>query len=383
MTVRSRRSPRDTIRNILRKRTLPAAGAPFLKAGRGVWIYGAGNCGKDTLAVLTDHGIPVKGFLDAKIARGTCVNGVPVYRPDDEEIDPKQRRGDCVIIAIHNPDTDIVPIQNVLRKCRYGTVVNFPEFQNHFPDELGERFWLTSADYYDSLESPLAEGLTVWQDGESRALYEAVLEYRVTGNSGLLPPPRRGVQYFDRSVPGLTVPSRFVDGGSFDGDTLLTLRNGCGTIEKVAAFEPDPESFGRLRDVVRTTSPPFAREVTLFPCGLWSHNRQLKFSCGGTGASRLVPSGEIQVQCVALDDALHGFAPDFIKMDIEGAEYEALLGARETIRKYRPQLAVCLYHRPGHLWQIPLLIRQWALGYKFFLRMHCYSSFDLVMYAVA
>ena len=49
-------------------------------------------------------------------------------------------------------------------------------------------------------------------------------------------------------------------------------------------------------------------------------------------------------------------------MDIEGAEYEALLGARGTISKYRPGLAISLYHRPADLWQIPLLINEMLGG---------------------
>ena len=69
-------------------------------------------------------------------------------------------------------------------------------------------------------------------------------------------------------------------------------------------------------------------------------------------------------------------------MDIEGSEYEALLGAKDTIYSSKPNLAICLYHKPNDLYEIPLLINSWNLGYKFYLRMHSYSAFDLVLYAV-
>jgi hypothetical protein len=85
---------------------------------------------------------------------------------------------------------------------------------------------------------------------------------------------------------------------------------------------------------------------------------------------------------VSIDDALHGFSPNFIKMDIEGAELAALLGARRTIHDCRPGLAICLYHHPAHLWQIPNLIRSWNLDYRFYLRVHSNNGFELVMYAV-
>lgn len=96
-------------------------------------------------------------------------------------------------------------------------------------------------------------------------------------------------------------------------------------------------------------------------------------------------------------------------MDIEGAEYEALLGARDIIFKYRPGLAISLYHRPADLWRIPLLINEIIGGrgdikaisecthstdlkrsckefqnngsYKYFLRSHGFNDFDLIVYA--
>jgi hypothetical protein len=69
-------------------------------------------------------------------------------------------------------------------------------------------------------------------------------------------------------------------------------------------------------------------------------------------------------------------------MDIEGAEVEALRGARKTIEKHRPLLAICLYHQPQHLWEIPFLIKSWNLDYTFFIRSHYFNGFDTLLYAV-
>ena len=87
-------------------------------------------------------------------------------------------------------------------------------------------------------------------------------------------------------------------------------------------------------------------------------------------------------QVVALDDVLHGYQPNLIKMDCEGAEIEGLLGAKDTIIQNRPGLAICVYHAPDHLWKIPMLIQKWDMGYEFYLRNHAYNGFDIVMYAV-
>ena len=89
------------------------------------------------------------------------------------------------------------------------------------------------------------------------------------------------------------------------------------------------------------------------------------------------------IQCVSLDEALPGFAPSLIKMDIEGAEMDALQGARTLIARHCPGLAISVYHRPEHLWQIPLWVNHAMPGaYRLSLRSHAYNDFELVLYAI-
>jgi hypothetical protein len=104
---------------------------------------------------------------------------------------------------------------------------------------------------------------------------------------------------------------------------------------------------------------------------------------GKSGTSHNISStGDTTIQCVSLDEVLFGYKPNFIKMDIEGAEHNAILGAKQLICEYKPQLAISVYHRPQDLWQIPMLIKKWDAGYKFYLRVHQYNGFDLVLYAL-
>jgi hypothetical protein len=69
-------------------------------------------------------------------------------------------------------------------------------------------------------------------------------------------------------------------------------------------------------------------------------------------------------------------------MDIEGAEPDALRGAERTIRRYRPALAISLYHAPDHLWEIPLWIAGLGLDYRMYMRGHAHNGFELVMYCL-
>jgi hypothetical protein len=109
----------------------------------------------------------------------------------------------------------------------------------------------------------------------------------------------------------------------------------------------------------------------------------LSFDTGKGEASAASLGGGSVIQCVSFDEAIPTFMPNLIKMDIEGAEYDALLGARQIIKEHTPGLAVSLYHRPEHLWQLPMLVESMVPGkYKFYTRSHAMNDFDLVLYAI-
>ena len=81
-------------------------------------------------------------------------------------------------------------------------------------------------------------------------------------------------------------------------------------------------------------------------------------------------------------DNLTGETADFIKMDIEGAELQALQGAKNTIKKCHPVLAVCVYHKCDDLWVIPEYIKSIDSTYQFYLRAYSKYSQELVLYAI-
>jgi len=93
--------------------------------------------------------------------------------------------------------------------------------------------------------------------------------------------------------------------------------------------------------------------------------------------------GNTMIQCVSIDQAVPSFVPTLIKMDIEGAEPDALRGAEATLRRNRPGLAVALYHKPEHLWEIPLWLAGLGLGYRMYLRGHLHSGYELILYCRA
>lgn len=88
------------------------------------------------------------------------------------------------------------------------------------------------------------------------------------------------------------------------------------------------------------------------------------------------------IEVFKLDDLLADESPSFIKMDIEGAESEALLGAEQIIKKYHPKLAISVYHKPEDIFRIPELILNYHKNYKFYLRHYSYTNSETILYAI-
>jgi len=356
--------------------------APWLDSFSPIFIYGTGTFAQDVHRVVVDNGLPVYGFIDHLTREDPFLFGMPIYSPEKAAEITGVAGKSLVILGIHNYQADVSNIIGRLEKAGFKKILNSVDIYDFFGRELGVRYWLTSRDYYFSLQTFLEEMDLLWKDDVSRALFRAILEFRLTGDTTKLPTPDLVNPYHPTDLPLWKMPLRFVDCGAFDGDTLADFIKNKIELEAVAAFEPDLINYMKLSRFVSSHKKELP-EVNLFPCGVYSSTAQLAFETGQGMASNISSRGTTLIQCVALDDAIPTLAPNLIKMDIEGAEYNALLGARQMISKHTPALAVSLYHRPEHLWQLPMLVESIAPGkYNFYIRSHAMNDFELVLYAV-
>ena len=125
-------------------------------------------------------------------------------------------------------------------------------------------------------------------------------------------------------------------------------------------------------------------KVTTIPCALWSKTEILTFANGGdfgTG-SAISKTGTDTVVATSLDEICNWEVCSLIKMDIEGAELDALKGALNTIKKTRPKLAICVYHKSTDLWEITNYLADNFNDYNFYLRTYYEQTFETVLYAV-
>ena len=189
-------------------------------------------------------------------------------------------------------------------------------------------------------------------------------------------------QYFNPPFITYGENEVFIDAGCYDMGTALELKKRCGTLKKVYAFEPDKENYARCAARVSRMEPV---DVKLLPVGTWSEKTTLHFDALGTGSSRVAEnlSDAVSVPVMPIDE---GVDPKdnitFIKMDVEGAELESLKGAQKTIQRDKPKLAICIYHKPEDMTQIPLYIKKLVPEYKLYVRHHSNSVAETVLYAV-
>lgn len=123
------------------------------------------------------------------------------------------------------------------------------------------------------------------------------------------------------------------------------------------------------------------KNIDLFGKGTWSENGCISFA-EGVSQGQIDVNGTNAIETIKIDDAVAGYDGKitFIKMDIEGAELEALRGAGKTIRKDKPRMAICIYHKPEDLYEIPGYLLSLVPEYRFQVRQYTSMNWETVLY---
>ena len=170
-----------------------------------------------------------------------------------------------------------------------------------------------------------------------------------------------------------------VDCGAYVGEFLDYAVERKFSIGSYYAFEPDPTNYEKLKS--RMQNLPLDVPGVSFPLGVAEKVKQVRFSADGNLGAAISEIGDTVIQVTSLDSALMNIPINYIKMDIEGAEMDALRGSLEVLKRNKPSLAISAYHKPEDLWEIGLWLDGLDLGYKFALRQYGHQCFDTVLYA--
>jgi FkbM family methyltransferase len=181
-----------------------------------------------------------------------------------------------------------------------------------------------------------------------------------------------------------------IDAGACWGETTLNFAHNAGPLGMVVAHEFTPSNlvvFHRNMEL----NPRLKDHIYLAEAAVWKKTGQLlNYVDWGPGSrvtedERRYASYAGLAETITIDDTAARFElarVNFIKMDIEGAELEALRGGEATIRKHRPKLAISLYHNPQDVETIPRYLAGLDLGYRFYLDHHTIYSNETVLFGV-
>lgn len=234
-------------------------------------------------------------------------------------------------------------------------------------DEVIERYSnysvvLGSRMYYQEMKQILlSKGFPQEQIADEPGLFQAVI----------------GWQYFDVYAP--TENEVFVDAGAYNGDTVMDfVKWAGGNYRKIVALEP----FAKMCNQVKEQCEKNKMEaVQIIEAAAWNDNEELFLAESDFGGTRVESTGKIGIKGIKIDSIAIGEPVTFLKMDIEGSELKALEGAKNTIKKYKPRLAVCIYHKPEDIVEIPTYILELVPEYKFYIRHYTSNLCETVLYA--
>lgn len=258
----------------------------------------------------------------------------------------------------------------------FNSILDFCEvkiFHTSYKDT--EQFLEKNMHRVDTIEKEL-------EDEKSRIVYRNIWNYRATHNRKYL----RGIvdkeQYFDTKIIKLGAEEGFVDCGAYKGDTIQkfikSLPNN-KTYNFIVAFEPDEYNYKILKKYVDKGK---FKGISCYQIGTWNEKSQLNFRSNTEEACMIAKDGDIVIQTDTIDAILGEKKATYIKMDVEGAELNSLIGAERVIQRDHPRLAISIYHSNEDMLDIIEYIKDKYPFYKLYIRHYTHFYADTVLYAI-
>ncbi|MBT8342143.1 MAG: FkbM family methyltransferase [Desulfatitalea sp.] len=353
--------------------------------GREIIIYGAGEGFHWIVEILMrQYGFMPSMVLDRVFKQGDTIEGIPAYSPLDYRPTDKQKQDAVVIISVGKQEYH-VEIIKCLEGLGFKNIIFMMDiYEIHNPFRLPSALQENGFKYYLDQKDRILTGIDLLSDEQSREIYLRCLKTHMQRKPLPLPSRPRQEQYFPRDIKLNKGYSKFINCGAYDGDTVRLLNKVHGKVDDIVCFETEPGIYKKLVEFIwKKKKDLVTNSILALPCAAYHHEKLERFISGGGLGSRISDNGDVMVQCVSLDHALAGFKPTFICMDVEGAEPEVLKGAERLLRANRPDLGICVYHAPHHLWEIPLYLNSLSLDYRLYLRNYTTFITETVLYATS
>lgn len=337
-----------------------------------VVLYGAGYCLNMFLDLLEESNIQIVGIVDCdKNKWGDKVRSIEI-------ISWKQVRTMYPNLQVVITTSHFNEIETGLKDDGFKGQIHHLPINAYYKNSVYGRAFL------EKYEGRFQKVYEQFVDDVSREVFINILKHNMSFDDQYFEKIRKyEIQgYFGTGLFKNVEDEIIVDGGAFDGDTIREFFSVSDRrCKRIYAFEPDPVNYEKLSSEMESD------KVIPINAGLGRHKAVVNFIMGGGIISRIDKEGKVQIRIDTIDNVLKGERPTFIKMDIEGAEAEALLGGKDLIRECMPMLAISAYHKMRDMFELIELIDELGEGnYEFYLRHTFYYQKikvqpDVIIYA--
>jgi FkbM family methyltransferase len=332
-------------------------------------------------------------LADRNAPQNTSCEGIPLINDLPSQIQPEKRHCYTVVVCTGREKT-FAEIRAQLIADGFKRIFWIHQlYEIHDPFGLSQNTF-THPDTGQAAQIRAARAL--FRDDLSLEIFDRFVETHCTKIPRTIPQSPADEQYFPKDIGADTDIERLVLCGSDTHDLNRLSSQLKHPLESLIIFEADPYLFDELSNAYLTSEQtdshfPLARSCILSPCAVSSTAGIHSFASanhpsiprtGKTGfGSRLCSTGHDSVQTISLDQAIQGIEPDYICMDIEGEELNAISGARRIITRSRTNLAISVYHKASHIWEVPLLIQSINKNHDFYIRNYTGFSAETILYA--
>lgn len=327
------------------------------------YILGRNEYAKSVMQQINVTGI-IDDFTNEKV-----FNGKPIVKLKDIS-----NKSLVLIASLCNPLTAEKRVAKY--QFRYLSYYSFYKHSNT-KDLLNIEFWGNTTKEFIKNKKKYNEIYNKLNDNESKNQLYNLINFRQSYDLKFMRgfKNKEDLQYFEEFLNLNNKNEIFVDIGGFDGYTTKEFIRHCPNYKAIHFFEPSKENIIISKEKLKDY-----KNISFYQMGLSSKKQVLSFESNGS-SSKISTNGQEKILVDKLDK-LNLEDVTFIKMDIEGAELDALKGAKETILKHHPKLAVCIYHKPDDFWKIPEQIFSIRKDYNIYLRHYSEGFTETVMFFI-
>lgn len=336
---------------------------------RPIALYGMGDGADKILRVFADKGIEASTvFASDEFVRGHSFAGFRVQKLSEVV----ERYGEDIVIVLS------------FASQRPELLERFYELDARFdlvaPDVPVAGSGLFDLEFVHAHADEFQRAYDWMADETARQVFSDIINFKISGKIDYLRHCETDKDEVFRNILKPHGHECFADLGAYNGDTIRELLSYTdGAYDSITALEPDKRNFKKLS---RYAEECLTGKVELVQAGGWSEDTVLTFAAKAGRNSALAKQG-LPTQMRSLDSVLGGAPCTMLKLDVEGAEHQALLGAAQTIKSHHPRLNVACYHRNEDLFDLPALLKELDPSYKLYLRHHPYvPAWDVNLYAV-